>query len=227
MTDRYIVFADVDDTLIAHKSMVGFMDYLLERDPFAAEPAAEPMRQERHAIQEARSRAADRAALHRRYYRLFEGLTRGEVRRAAHGWLREVTDRGELFVRAAYQEILDHKADGAELVLVSGSFLEVLAPIGIAVGADGLLCTELATANGVCTGATGEPLVGEGKWEAIRRYLHGRDDVRMEDCYAYGDHVTDVCFMEKVGHAVVVGTCPVLREIAERRNWRVLTEEHA
>jgi phosphoserine phosphatase len=54
----------------------------------------------------------------------------------------------------------------------------------------------------------------------VREYLDARSDTRREDCYAYGDHPSDVPFMEYVGHAVAVGDCVTLGRIAEQRGWR-------
>ncbi len=50
----------------------------------------------------------------------------------------------------------------------------------------------------------------------------GRTDVKLEDCYAYGDHLSDVAILEKVGHPVVVGDSASMLELASQREWRVL-----
>lgn len=222
MRHEYIVFADVDDTLIRYKSMIAFMEYFLYRAPFASSPAAEAKRKEAAALKAMRSPTADRAVLLQRYYEMFRGITREELQQAARRWVLEVMQRGDLFVPSIHREILEHKARNAEIVLVSGSFHEVLDPIGAEVGADHLLCTELEVVDGVYTGAMLQHVIGEGKWEVIRRYLEGRGEVKLEDCYAYGDHLSDLCVLEKVGHPVVVGDSPTLIEMARQRNWRVV-----
>jgi HAD superfamily hydrolase (TIGR01490 family) len=222
MSARYVVFADVDETLIRYKSMVAFMEYLLFRAPFAARPIAEEKRREAAALKAVHSPEGDRAALSRRYYEIFRGVSREELERAALDWLGRVTARDDFFIPATFRELSEHKAAGAELVLVSGSFYEILAPISRRIGADALLCTELEVKDGVYTGAMLTQVIGDGKWEVARRYLGGREDIKLEDCYAYGDHLSDVAILEKVGHPVVVGDSTSMLELASQREWRVL-----
>jgi HAD superfamily hydrolase (TIGR01490 family) len=219
---RYVVFEDVDETLIRYKSMVAFLEYFLFRAPFSAQPLAKEKRAEASALKAVHSAGGDRLALSRRYYEIFKGISRDELERAALDWLRRVTDRDDFFIPATFRELSAHKAAGAELVLVSGSFYEVLAPISRRVGADALLCTELEVKDGVYTGVMLQQVIGEGKWEVARRYLSGRTDVKLEDCYAYGDHLSDVAILEKVGHPVVVGDSASMLELASQREWRVL-----
>jgi HAD superfamily hydrolase (TIGR01490 family) len=219
---RYVVFADVDETLIRYKSMVAFMEYFLFRAPFAAWPLAEEKRKEAAALKAIHSAEGDRLALSRRYYEIFRGIPREELERAALDWLGRVTARDDFFIPSTFRELSGHKAAGAEIVLVSGSFYEVLAPISRRIGADALLCTELEVKDGLYTGTMLKQVIGEGKWEVARRYLTGRTDVKLEDCYAYGDHLSDVAILEKVGHPVVVGDSASMLELASRRDWRVL-----
>jgi len=222
VVERYIVFADVDETLIRPKSMIAFMNHFLERPPFAARPAAAGMRKEFLAMRAAHTPSADRAVLNRLYYAILRGVSHDDLERAARAWIFDALMGGDLFIPSTYDELMQHKKSGAELVLVSGSFAAILSPIRAQIAADALLCTELEVIDGVHTGRVLQQVIGDGKWEVIRRYLNGRTDVRMEDCYAYGDHVSDICFMEKVGHQVVVGDSTDMLEIARQRNWRVL-----
>jgi len=56
-----------------------------------------------------------------------------------------------------------------------------------------------------------------GKRAAVQRKLESRPDVDPRDCWAYGDHVSDLPMMELVGHPVAVGEDKELRErLAER-----------
>jgi HAD superfamily hydrolase (TIGR01490 family) len=224
MNRPYIVFSDVDETLIKFKSMITFMDYFLYEAPYAHTPPAAQKRAEFAAIKQANTPSADRTALNRRFYEMFAGIVQAELQAAARAWLDEVLARGSLFVPAAYAEQKAHKQKGAEIVLVSGSFYDILGPIVSYLGADSLLCSELEVKDGVYTGKLLQQVIGDGKWDVISRYIDGRG-VALGDCYAYGDHVSDVCFMEKVGHPVVVGGEQRMVEIARQRNWRVLAAD--
>lgn len=221
MKDKYIVFSDVDETLIRFKSMITFMDYFLYETRYAATSGAEEKRKEFQAINEANTPTADRVALNRRFYEMFAGISQAELRESARTWMKDVMARGDLFVHAAYSEQQEHRKRGAELVLVSGSFHDILGPIYEYVGADRLICSELEVEDGVYTGTLLQQVIGDSKWDAISRYIDGRG-IELDACFAYGDHVSDLCFMEKVGHPVVVGDSPGMLEVARKRNWRVL-----
>jgi phosphoserine phosphatase len=140
-------------------------------------------------------------------------------------WLSQAMGRADFFIESTRAELAIHRAEGAEIVLVSGSFYEILAPICAHLETDALLCTELEMVGDVCTGSITRQIIGDGKWDAIRLYLDARADTNLEDCYGYGDHVSDVIFMEKVGHPVVVGDSAAMLEIARQRNWRVISSE--
>lgn len=224
MSKNYIVFSDVDETLIKFKSMITFMDYFLYSTPYAKEPAAEAKRVEFEAIKRENTPSADRTALNRRFYAMFAGIRQTELQGAARTWLESVMASGDLFVPSALDEQRAHKAQGAELVLVSGSFQDILGPIRSYVNADVLLCSELEVVDGVYTGVLLQQVIGDGKWDVISRYIDGRG-IELDKCFAYGDHVSDVCFMEKVGNPVVVGSEPRMVALAKQRSWRVLAAD--
>jgi HAD superfamily hydrolase (TIGR01490 family) len=224
MSKSYIVFSDVDETLIKFKSMITFMDYFLFQTAYAQRPEAEAKRLEFAAIKRENTPSADRAALNRRFYAMFAGIRQDELQSAAKIWLADVMASGELFVPSALHEQRAHQARGAELVLVSGSFQDILGPIRSYVNADVLLCSELEVVDGVYTGVLLQQVIGDGKWDVISRYIDGRG-IELDKCFAYGDHVSDVCFMEKVGNPVVVGNEPRMVALAKQRSWRVLAAD--
>lgn len=222
MSNDYIVFTDVDETLIKFKSMITFMDYFLGESEYATSPAAAEKRAELEAIKIANTPTADRSALNRRFYEMFAGISQAQLRAEAETWLFGIMQRGELFVSSTYEEQMGHKQRGAALVLVSGSFADILDPVRDQVQADHLLCSELEVVDGVYTGVLLQQVIGDGKWDVISRYIERQGQVDLDQCYAYGDHVSDVCFMEKVGNPVVVGDSPAMLKLAKERQWRVL-----
>jgi HAD superfamily hydrolase (TIGR01490 family) len=225
VTHRYFVFSDVDETLIRPKSMLAFMDHFLEHAAFATRPEATAVRQGYAALRAAHRAGADRALLNRCYYELFRGVVPSDVQQAAGDWVREVADKGQLFIATTCAELVAHKRLGARVVLVSGSFRELLEPICTRMPVDELLCTELELSERAYTGAIRQPIIGEGKWSVISAYLDEHSDVDLSQCYAYGDHISDGCFMEKMGHAVVVGDAPEMLELARQRSWRILPRD--
>ncbi|MFI1863988.1 HAD family hydrolase [Streptomyces jumonjinensis] len=218
----YMVFSDVDETLITVKSMFDFLHYqLVRRHGTAGEEEYERI------IAVIRRRAADavpRADINRFYYTHYAGESVAEITGLAEEWFAERTSstRG-FYIDSTRRALRDHRAAGASLVLVSGSFPPLLEPLAREVGADAILCTRPLIADGRYTGEVGTPVIGEGKRSAVLGQLASRPDVDPRDCYAYGDHISDLPMLELVGRPVVVGDDDELRECLARRSRTVRT----
>jgi HAD superfamily hydrolase (TIGR01490 family) len=117
-----------------------------------------------------------------------------------------------------------HKEHGAKIVLVSGSFKEILNPIMSYVKADHLMCSELELQGDFYTGCLLKQVIGEGKWQAIREYVRDKN-VDLSACYAYGDHKSDLCFMSRVGHPVLVGNSEEMMSIALKNGWAIICRD--
>jgi HAD superfamily hydrolase (TIGR01490 family) len=126
-----------------------------------------------------------------------------------------------VFAEAA-ELIADHKLCGRDVVVVSASGEEIVAPIARALGATHAMATQMVVDDGKYTGEIAFYCFGEGKAEAIRE-LAAREGYALEHCYAYSDSVTDVPMLEVVGHPTVVNPDRTLRKEAAARGWPVLT----
>jgi HAD superfamily hydrolase (TIGR01490 family) len=201
---RALVFTDVDETLITCKSMFDFLDFhLSEREgPAGAERAAAVLAD----ITALAARGLPREQANRAYYQALRGRPAAEIAEAGARWFAVRSAGTGFFVEGTLAALREHRAAGAGIVLVSGSFPAVLEPIAAAVGADWLLCTRPEVCDELLTGAiTGEPLIGEGKRRAVRELLLRFPDIDPADCYGYGDHVSDLPMLTEVGHPVIVG----------------------
>jgi HAD superfamily hydrolase (TIGR01490 family) len=118
--------------------------------------------------------------------------------------------------------IADHKLCGRDVVVVSASGEEIVAPIARALGATHAMATRMVVADGRYTGEIAFYCYGEGKVEAIRQ-LAQREGYALEHCYAYSDSVTDLPMLDAVGHPAVVNPDRALRKEAAARGWPVLT----
>jgi HAD superfamily hydrolase (TIGR01490 family) len=126
-----------------------------------------------------------------------------------------------VFAEAA-ELIADHKLCGRDVVVVSASGEEIVAPIARALGATHAMATRMVVEDGRYTGEIAFYCYGEGKVEAIRQ-LAAREGYPLEYCYAYSDSITDVPMLEAVGHPTVVNPDRSLRKEAAGRGWPVLT----
>jgi HAD superfamily hydrolase (TIGR01490 family) len=126
-----------------------------------------------------------------------------------------------VFAEAA-ELIADHKLCGRDVVVVSASGEEIVAPIARALGATHAMATRMVVEDGKYTGEIAFYCYGENKAEAIRQ-LAAREGYALEHCYAYSDSITDLPMLEAVGHPTVVNPDRALRKEAAARNWPVLT----
>ncbi|WP_442791700.1 HAD-IB family hydrolase [Mycolicibacterium sp. ND9-15] len=125
-----------------------------------------------------------------------------------------------VFAEAA-ELIADHRLCGRDVVMVSASGEEIVAPIARALGATHAMATRMVVEDGKYTGEIAFYCYGEGKAAAIRE-LAAREGYALEHCYAYSDSITDLPMLETVGHPSVVNPDRTLRKEAAARGWPVL-----
>ncbi|KLO28140.1 inhibition of morphological differentiation protein [Mycolicibacter heraklionensis] len=126
-----------------------------------------------------------------------------------------------IFAEAA-ELIADHKLCGRDVVVVSASGEEIVAPIARALGATHAMATRMVVADGKYTGEIAFYCYGEGKVQAIRE-LAAREGYPLEHCYAYSDSITDLPMLQVVGHPSAVNPDRALRKEAIANGWPVLT----
>ncbi|MDH6624482.1 HAD superfamily hydrolase (TIGR01490 family) [Streptomyces sp. LBL] len=211
----YLVFCDVDETLISLKSMFDFLRFQLVR----RHEAEGEKRYQRIAGELRRQSAAGapRAEVNRAYYRAYAGESAAEMAQLGRVWFALGAADPKFFIASTVAELARHRAAGAEVVLVSGSFAPCLDPIAERVGAVHLLCTSPTVENGVYTGEVPEPVIGEGKRSAVLRMLAEHPGISPLDCFAVGDHPSDFPMLDCVGHPRGVGDDPAVREYLDRR----------
>ncbi|MGI8762275.1 MAG: HAD family hydrolase [Jatrophihabitantaceae bacterium] len=124
-------------------------------------------------------------------------------------------------------ELIDmHKAAGRDVVIVSSSGEEVVAPIGAMLGADHIVGTQMVVEDGKYTGEIGRYAYADGKAIAVRELAEQRG-YDLGASYAYSDSATDVPMLEAVGHPFAVNADRALRKIAVERDWPLLTFSNA
>ena len=142
---------------------------------------------------------------------------------AVHEIVRETLH--EIVAPLIYAEAADlieeHRAAGREIVIVSSSGAEVVQPIGVMLGADRVVATQMVIAEGRYTGEIEFYAYGENKAAAVRE-VAAAGGYDLADCYAYSDSVTDLPLLDAVGHPTAVNPDRGLRKAAAERGWPVL-----
>jgi HAD superfamily hydrolase (TIGR01490 family) len=147
-----------------------------------------------------------------------------QVREIVSETLHEIID--PIVYDEAVELIAMHKAAGRDVVIVSTSGEEVVAPIGAMLGADEVVATRMVVAEGKYTGEIERYAYGPEKAVAVLHLAEERG-YDLAGCYAYSDSVTDVPMLEAVGHPFAVNADRGLRKIAVERGWPQLTFSNA
>lgn len=143
-----------------------------------------------------------------------------QVKTIVNETLHDIVD--PLVFAEAADLIADHKLCGRDVVIVSASGQEIVAPIARALGATHAMATRMVVEDGKYTGDVAFYCYGDGKAAAVRE-LAAQEGYQLEHCYAYSDSITDLPMLESVGHATVVNPDRALRKEAAARDWPVQT----
>jgi HAD superfamily hydrolase (TIGR01490 family) len=212
-------FFDLDKTLIARSSTLAFGPSFYRHGLLSRTDMV------RGAVAQLRYRMS--GADHNQMERL-----KAEVSAACRGWpadrVTEIVSRylKDLILPYVYAEaralLSEHRGAGRDVVIVSTSGHEVVAPIGALLGAHSVIATRMRIADGRYTGEMECYAYGEEKAVQVRR-MAAKRGYSLPGCYAYSDSVTDLPLLEAVGHPRVVNPDRALRRVAAVRGWPVLS----
>jgi HAD superfamily hydrolase (TIGR01490 family) len=221
MSPQRFAFFDVDETLIGTKSMFSFRAFF-HRQTLGPELGRLAEDEAQLGMLELLARGAGRLEVNRHFYRTLQGKSHAAVCACARDWYAQQREAPGFFVQPVLERLRAHQAQGVEVALVSGSCAEILVPLAQDLGVRHLLVTQLETLGGALTGeVVGMPAIGVGKRLLVERFLqHAQADPA--DCFAYGDHLSDLPMLELVGHPVVVVRDDDLVTLARSRRWALL-----
>lgn len=117
--------------------------------------------------------------------------------------------------------IAAHHEAGRDVIIVSTSGSEMVAPIAEMLGADHSVGTRMTVVDGRYTGEIEYYAYGPEKAAAIR-LLADQNGYVLADSYAYSDSVTDVPMLAAVGHPTAVNPDKALRAHAVAAGWPVV-----
>jgi len=158
---------------------------------------------------------------------LLAGLPRPRLERLRARFLAELIEPN--LRPAAFELIDEHRRQGDELVLVTGTNAFVTTPIASLLGLPHLLAVRPEEVRGRFTGRyAGGHTYGSGKVRAVEEFLAARD-LSLERLAAvsfYSDSINDLPLLERIaaigGHAVATNADAPLRSIARERGWAAL-----
>ena len=204
-------FFDLDETLVAQKTLFTFLRHHLAA---SGRPAGEYERAHAH-IRRVGERRGSREEANRAYYALYAGESAAVLAARGEAWFQEQLARGGFFHEPGVAALRRHREAGHRTVVVSGSFFPCLDPIARHLGVDEVFGTRTVVEDGQLTGGIVRPMIGAAKGEVVAAWTAQRC-VAAENCFAYGDHASDLELLRAVGHPVVVGDDPVLRDHVAR-----------
>lgn len=124
------------------------------------------------------------------------------------------------------RELLQHHAtQGAHVIVVTGTNRFLAEGIVDRLPVHALVATEPEEQDGHFTGRwLDPPCYREGKLTHVERWLSARGVTwdQVEECWAYGDSISDLPLLERATHPVAVRPDDALREIARERGWPAL-----
>jgi len=116
----------------------------------------------------------------------------------------------------AVKKIEEHRAEGREIVLLSGTLNILMSFFHEHLKADKSLCSDMEVMEGKYTGdIIGRFPYGGTKADIIRMNYHG-EEYDFSASYAYADHKTDLEFLRIFGHAYIVNPDPKLEAKAKK-----------
>jgi HAD superfamily hydrolase (TIGR01490 family) len=150
---------------------------------------------------------------------LCAGWDVAQVRAIVEETLHDIVD--PLVYAEATDLIAEYRAEGRDVVIVSASGEEIVAPIAEMVGATHSIGTRMIAADGRYTGEIEFYCYGENKAAAMKE-LAAERGYDLAESHAYSDSITDLPMLEAVGHPTVVNPDKGLRALAGERGWPLL-----
>jgi|SRR6185437_12185160 len=218
--NSYCAIFDLDETIIKFKSMFGVLEQYFINQSDSEEIGKVKFKEFEAKLIKFSVTCEYRDELNIFYYKLLFGVFAKEIQAAAMIWFTK--NKNTIFNDRVIKEINYHRDHGADIVLVTGSFLDCIKPITTHLGIRHIICSQPEKVSGFYTGKIlCEPVIGNGKANLLIKYLKA-NDLTLSGSYAYGDHETDIPFLSLAENPIVVGDNPVLLEYAKDKTWTVL-----
>ena len=162
----------------------------------------------------------NREAVNRSFYKAFAGEQVTFLADLARRWFDETCLRDpRFFIPSSVERLRWHRQRGDLPVFLTGSAKFIVDPVVEHLGGGKVLAIDLECEHGRATGEiSGIQTVGAGKLASLLRFAEeGGYDISI--AHGYGDHPSDLAFLEAVGFPTVVAVSGEMMDIALDRKW--------
>jgi len=133
------------------------------------------------------------------------------------------SDIKQLIYPDVEKRIRDLHEQGYEVYFVTSTIEPIAKKFQKHFGFGKVVATELVEENGYySTKPDGIPCHGEEKSKRIAE-LEKKDKLNLKESYAFSDHISDLYMLKSVGFPVVVNPNPLLKRIAKKNKWEIIT----
>lgn len=212
-------YFDVDGTLVRTNLVHPTLYYMLRQ----RSPVRSLGRIAKMALQSPRlvmAEMQDRRLFNEMLFQAYAGMSRDRLYLLADDAFESVM-KPALFP-AAKQLVARCRAEGHEVVLVSGALDFLMERLVEHLGASSFIANRLEIKDGFATGRLLRPVVaGPEKARLIREHARagGHD---LSECFGYSDSYSDVPMLSVVGHPAAVNPDAKLERLARAYGWPVL-----
>ena len=122
----------------------------------------------------------------------------------------------------ALREINNHKKNNAIIVLLSSSLLPLVEIIKESLNLDYVIATSLEVSGDIYTGKIEKNVIyGREKTVAAKKFIENHN-FTLNNSYAYTDHFSDLDLLKLVDHPIIVNPDKKLFKVAIINNWPVI-----
>ena len=125
--------------------------------------------------------------------------------------------------REAIEEIENHKAKNAKVVILSSTLIIICREMAKFLGMDDIICTRLEVRNGNLTGQpVGHICYGEEKAIRLKEYCE-KYNFSLSAAWYYADSISDLAALSSAGNPVCVNPDKKLKKTANKRGWKIVS----
>jgi HAD superfamily hydrolase (TIGR01490 family) len=212
-------FFDVDGTLV-HTNLLHPTVFYLANQPNPLRSLRSLARAVVGGPRMALAELVDRRRFNELLFANYEGISRDRLLTLADEAFQSVVKRA--LYPGARDLVRRCRAEGHEVVLVSGGLDFLMERLAKHLGATGVIANRLDFKDGYATGKLLRPIVaGPEKARLVREWArdHGQD---LADCFAYSDSYSDVPMLSAVGRPCAVNPDYRLAKLALTYAWPVI-----